>query len=102
MRHGAAETLSAAVFSGMLKVEGLMQQRCGMFDTPGVPHPHQLSAHLDPEEVCARCVYLFVRCLVCRLVQNGSAALKRCVHAASTAWTLLRHAVTVGLSFNAE
>ncbi len=35
----------------MLKVEGLMQQRCGMFDTPGVPHPHQLSAHLDPEEV---------------------------------------------------
>ena len=35
----------------MLKVEGLMPAKCGMFDTPGVPHKHQLAAHLDPEEV---------------------------------------------------
>ena len=35
----------------MLKVEGLMPERCGMFDTPGVPHAHQLAAFLDPEEV---------------------------------------------------
>jgi hypothetical protein len=35
----------------MLKVEGLMPAKCGMFDTPGVPHPHQLAAYLDPEEV---------------------------------------------------
>lgn len=36
---------------GMLKVEGLMPARCGMFDTPGMPHSHQLAAKLDPEEV---------------------------------------------------
>jgi hypothetical protein len=35
----------------MLKVEGLMPARCGMFDTPGVPHAHQLAAYLDAEEV---------------------------------------------------
>ena len=37
--------------AGMLKVQGLMPARCGMFDTPGVPHAHQLAAYLDPEEV---------------------------------------------------
>ncbi|CAL5226853.1 g9719 [Coccomyxa viridis] len=36
---------------GMLKVPGLMPARCKMFDTPGVPHAHQLSSRLNPEEV---------------------------------------------------
>lgn len=36
---------------GMLKVEGLMPGRCMMFDTPGVPHPHQLTSMLQPDEV---------------------------------------------------
>ncbi len=35
----------------MLKVEGLMPGKCMMFDTPGVPHAHQLTALLQPEEV---------------------------------------------------
>ena len=30
---------------------GLMPPRCKMFDTPGVPHAHQLSSRLNPEEV---------------------------------------------------
>ena len=37
--------------AGLLKVPGLMPPRCKMFDTPGVPHAHQLSSRLDPEEV---------------------------------------------------
>ena len=37
--------------TGMLKVEGLLPRRCRMFDTPGVPHPFQLHARLNPEEV---------------------------------------------------
>lgn len=41
----------STLHAGMLKVEGLMPARCGMFDTPGVPHSHQLAAKLDPEEV---------------------------------------------------
>mmetsp|Transcript_1792 Transcript_1792/g.5215 ORF Transcript_1792/g.5215 Transcript_1792/m.5215 type:complete len:701 (+) Transcript_1792:224-2326(+) len=36
---------------GMLKVEGLMPERSMMFDTPGVPHAHQLTTQLEPEEV---------------------------------------------------
>lgn len=32
-----------------------MPTRCGMFDTPGVPHAHQLAAYLDPEEVGHYC-----------------------------------------------
>lgn len=36
---------------GMLKVEGLMPERCMMFDTPGVPHAHQLTSMLQPDEV---------------------------------------------------
>ena len=37
--------------AGMLKVPGLMPPRCKMFDTPGVPHAHQLSSRLNSEEV---------------------------------------------------
>lgn len=37
--------------AGVLKVDGLMPPRCSMFDTPGVPHHHQLAAVLTPEEV---------------------------------------------------
>ena len=33
-----------------------MPARCGMFDTPGVPHAHQLAAYLDPEEVNHCCM----------------------------------------------
>ena len=32
-------------------MEGLLPRRCRMFDTPGVPHPFQLHARLNPEEV---------------------------------------------------
>ena len=37
--------------AGVLKVQGLMPPRCSMFDTPGVPHGHQLSSRLCAEEV---------------------------------------------------
>ena len=37
--------------AGVLKVQGLMPPRCSMFDTPGVPHAHQLSSRLGAEEV---------------------------------------------------
>ncbi|KAL3133955.1 hypothetical protein ABBQ32_008402 [Trebouxia sp. C0010 RCD-2024] len=36
---------------GMLKVDGLLQSGCRMWDTPGVPHPYQLSSKLFAEEV---------------------------------------------------
>ncbi len=45
--HGCLLICSA----GMLKVDGLLPRRCRMFDTPGVPHPFQLHARLNPEEV---------------------------------------------------
>ena len=35
----------------MLKVEGLLQSRCKMWDTPGVPHRFQLSSKLTADEV---------------------------------------------------
>lgn len=37
--------------AGMLKVDGLLQSGCKMWDTPGVPHPYQLSSKLSAEEV---------------------------------------------------
>ncbi|DBB17163.1 TPA: hypothetical protein ACH3X3_014236 [Trebouxia sp. C0006] len=36
---------------GMLKVEGLLQSGCKMWDTPGVPHRFQLSSKLTADEV---------------------------------------------------
>ena len=38
--------------AGMLKVEGLLQSGCRMWDTPGVPHHFQLSSKLTADEVC--------------------------------------------------
>ena len=38
--------------AGMLKVEGLLQSGCRMWDTPGVPHRFQLSSKLTADEVC--------------------------------------------------
>ena len=35
----------------MLKVGGLLQSACRMWDTPGVPHHHQLSSKLNADEV---------------------------------------------------
>ena len=35
----------------MLRIDGIMTGRNRMFDTPGVPHNHQLSARLTPDEV---------------------------------------------------
>jgi len=35
----------------MLKVEGLLQSGCKMWDTPGVPHRFQLSSKLTADEV---------------------------------------------------
>ena len=35
----------------MLKVDGLLQSGCRMWDTPGVPHSYQLSSKLSAEEV---------------------------------------------------
>ena len=35
----------------MMKVEGLMPENCMMFDTPGVPHVHQLTTLLELDEV---------------------------------------------------
>lgn len=37
--------------AGVLRVNGLMPPRCRMFDTPGVPHSHQLASVLTAEEV---------------------------------------------------
>ena len=37
--------------AGTLRVDGVMQGRCRMFDTPGVPHDHQISSLLTPDEV---------------------------------------------------
>ncbi len=37
--------------AGMLKVEGLLQSGCRMWDTPGVPHHFQLSSKLTADEV---------------------------------------------------
>lgn len=37
--------------TGLLRVDGVMQGRCRMFDTPGVPHTHQLSSLLSADEV---------------------------------------------------
>lgn len=36
---------------GMLKVDGLLQAGCKMWDTPGVAHHYQLSSKLNAEEV---------------------------------------------------
>ena len=47
---------------GLINVPGLPlgpKQRC--FDTPGVPHNHQLTAYLKPEEVKAVCVAIAFR-----------------------------------------
>ncbi len=49
----ASLSVMMCALAGMLKVPGLMPPRCKMFDTPGVPHAHQLSSRLDPEEVSA-------------------------------------------------
>ena len=35
----------------MLRIDGIMTGRNRMFDTPGVPHNHQLSTRLTPDEV---------------------------------------------------
>ena len=37
--------------AGMLKVEGVLQSGCKMWDTPGVPHHYQLSSKLNADEV---------------------------------------------------
>ena len=49
--HGSVSSCLPGAPAGMLKVEGLLPRRCRMFDTPGVPHPFQLHARLNPEEV---------------------------------------------------
>lgn len=36
---------------GLVKVNGVFPHYIRLFDTPGVPHPYQLSARLTPEEV---------------------------------------------------
>ena len=36
---------------GMLRIDGIMEGKARMFDTPGVPHDHQLSSRLSPDEV---------------------------------------------------
>ena len=37
--------------AGMLRVPGLLPGKAKMFDTPGVPHDHQMAALLTPDEV---------------------------------------------------
>ena len=37
--------------AGMLRIDGIMEGKARMFDTPGVPHDHQLSSRLSPDEV---------------------------------------------------
>lgn len=54
MRGGGQQLTTAAhpgTTLGMLKVGGLLQSGCRMWDTPGVPHPYQLSSKLSAEEV---------------------------------------------------
>ena len=43
------------MFAGMLRIDGIMTGRNRMFDTPGVPHDHQLSSRLTPDEVKIAC-----------------------------------------------
>ena len=44
-------SLSAGTTLSVLRVDGLMGQGCRMFDSPGVPHSHQLTALLTLPEV---------------------------------------------------
>lgn len=46
-----SEAYCVMLGAGMLRMDGIMQGRCRIFDTPGVPHEHQLSSRLTPDEV---------------------------------------------------
>lgn len=52
---GLAANLTIAALPGttlgLVKVNEVFPHYIRLFDTPGVPHPYQLSARLTPEEV---------------------------------------------------
>ena len=50
----------AIATAGMLRIDGIMTGRNRMFDTPGVPHDHQLSARLTADEVTPNSLLLSV------------------------------------------
>ena len=47
---GATAAALPGTTLGVLRVSGLLPAGCKMFDTPGVPHPHALTAALAPQD----------------------------------------------------